>query len=46
MAVLKIEFRSESLQKWTRVRVALNQNATPPYPTIYLLHGLSDDEST
>jgi putative tributyrin esterase len=45
MAVLTIEFRSEALEKSTRIKVLLNQNATPPYPTFYLLHGLSDDES-
>ena len=45
MAVLTIEFRSKALEKWTSAKVVLNQNATPPYPTFYLLHGLSDDES-
>ncbi|HEY3341790.1 MAG TPA: alpha/beta hydrolase-fold protein, partial [Anaerolineae bacterium] len=45
MAVLTIEFRSEALGKSTRIKVLLNQNARPPYPTFYLLHGLSDDES-
>lgn len=45
MAVLTIELKSESLAKSTTVRVVLNQDAKPPYPTFYLLHGLSDNES-
>lgn len=45
MAVMTIELRSQILQKATRIKVVWNQNATPPYPTFYLLHGLSDDES-
>ncbi len=45
MAVLTIEFRSEALNKATKVKVIVNQEAKPPYPSFYLLHGLSDDES-
>jgi S-formylglutathione hydrolase FrmB len=45
MALLTLEFKSEVLVKATRIKIVLNQNAKPPYPTFYLLHGLSDDES-
>ena len=45
MAVLTVEFRSEALVKSTSIKVVFNQNAAPPYPTYYLLHGLSDDAS-
>jgi S-formylglutathione hydrolase FrmB len=45
MALFTLEIRSEALTKATTVRVVLNQNAEPPFPTFYLLHGLSDDES-
>ncbi len=45
MAILTVEFRSEALGKATKIKVIINQNAKPPYPTFYLLHGLSDDES-
>lgn len=43
MALINLELRSPQLQKSTRVRIILNQNAKPPYPTYFLLHGLSDD---
>ncbi len=43
MAFLTLQMRSEVLNKAVGVNVVLNQQAKPPYPTIYLLHGLSDD---
>ncbi len=45
MAVLTVEFRSEILEKSMKIKVIVNESAKPPYPTFYLLHGLSDDES-
>ena len=45
MAILTVEFRSELLTKATKVKIIVNQGANPPYPSFYLLHGLSDDES-
>lgn len=45
MALLNVEFKSEVLGKATKIKVIINQAAKPPYPTFYLLHGLSDDES-
>ncbi len=45
MALIKIEMRSSALNKSTKIRLLLNENAKPPYPVFYLLHGLSDDES-
>ena len=45
MVNITIKFFSQSLAKATTVYVLLNDAARPPYPTYYLLHGLSDDHS-
>ncbi|HEY3291417.1 MAG TPA: alpha/beta hydrolase family protein [Anaerolineae bacterium] len=45
MALLNLEFKSEILGKATKVKVIINRAARPPYPTFYLLHGYSDNES-
>lgn len=45
MPIHTIELRSAVLDKRTTVRVYVNDRAKPPYPTFYLLHGLSDDSS-
>ncbi len=43
MALITVAWRSKRLKLATETRVLLNQNAKPPYPVYYLLHGLSDD---
>ena len=45
MALITLESKSEALGKSTTVRIILPDWAKPPYPTLYLLHGLSDNES-
>ncbi len=43
MAVMQIEFRSETLKRDVAFRAILPaENFKPPYPTLYLLHGLTD----
>jgi len=37
---------SNILQKHSRFQVLINDLAKPPYPVLYLLHGLGGDEST
>jgi S-formylglutathione hydrolase FrmB len=43
MALCTIDWRSEVLNKWTSMHVLLPERCEPPYATLYLLHGLSDD---
>jgi S-formylglutathione hydrolase FrmB len=47
MALLRVQFRGESIAKQTNMTVILPQDAAGPgpYPVYYLLHGLSDDDS-
>jgi len=47
MAVLRVGFFGTSIQKQTNMTVILPQEAERPgpYPVLYLLHGLSDDDS-
>lgn len=46
MAWGTIHWRSEILGKNTTMQVLLPQVGKPPFPTLYLLHGLSDDSTT
>ena len=46
MAFLEVKFFSDVLGMCMSMNVILPQNATEPYPTLYLLHGMSDDHST
>ena len=47
MAVLRLGFFGRSLSKQTNMTVMLPEDAAQdgPYPVLYLLHGLSDDDS-
>jgi len=47
MAVLRLGFFGRSLSKQTNMTVILPEDAPQdgPYPVLYLLHGLSDDDS-
>ncbi len=47
MAVLRLGFFASSLSKQTNMTVILPEDAASdgPYPVLYLLHGLSDDDS-
>lgn len=40
-----IHWKSEVLQKQTEMQVLLPRIGRPPYPVLYLLHGLSDDST-
>ncbi|SDB86781.1 alpha/beta hydrolase [Shouchella lonarensis] len=46
MALATIQYKSTALGKQTRVHVILPEQATPPYRTLYLLHGWGDDDSS
>ncbi|MFC1745104.1 alpha/beta hydrolase [Candidatus Riflebacteria bacterium] len=46
MALITLEMQSEVLQKSTTVKIILPDYHKPPYPVLYLLHGLSDNHST
>ena len=46
MAFLEVKFFSDVLGMCMSMNVILPQNADKPYPTLYLLHGMSDDHST
>ena len=46
MALIQCDFFSETLQLSTSMTVILPQPARPRYPVLYLLHGLSDDQTT
>ncbi len=41
----EVHWRSEVLQKQTTMQVLLPRVSRPPFPVIYLLHGLSDDST-
>ncbi|MFO7956635.1 MAG: alpha/beta hydrolase family protein [Candidatus Brocadiia bacterium] len=47
MALMRIGFRGDSIAKQTNMTVILPQDAEldGPFPVMYLLHGLSDDDS-
>ncbi len=45
MAFLDYRYFSKTLQKQTAAFVLLPEVGTPPYPTLYLLHGYSDDHT-
>ena len=42
----QVHWRSEVLAKQTTMQVILPSVGRPPYATLYLLHGLSDDSTT
>ncbi len=48
MALMRINFRGQSIAKQTNMTVILpdGANSDGPFPVLYLLHGLSDDDST
>ena len=41
----QVHWRSDVLEKQTAMQVLLPSVGRPPYPTFYLLHGLSDDST-
>lgn len=45
MAFLSIQYHSESLKKACSMYVILPESINGPYPVMYLLHGLSDDNT-
>lgn len=46
MALCTLHYFSEALQKQTAAQVILpQQTAPPPWPVLYLLHGLGDDHT-
>lgn len=45
MSFLELRYFSQALQKHTTANVILPEVGEPPYPTLYLLHGLSDDHT-
>lgn len=45
MAMLTIDYWSPVLDKWTAIKVFINDHAEPPYPTLYLLHGLAGNHT-
>ena len=46
MAVVQVEFQSETLKRRTAFQAILPIESAPaPYPTLYLLHGLTDNSS-
>jgi len=47
MALMRVGFRGDSIAKQTNMTVILPQDAESdgPFPVLYLLHGLSDDDS-
>ena len=46
MAVVQVEFHSQTLKRMVSFRAILPTERFPgPYPTLYLLHGLTDDSS-
>jgi putative tributyrin esterase len=46
MSLHIIHWRSRVLGKQTTTRVLYPESGTPPFPVLYLLHGLSDDSSS
>jgi S-formylglutathione hydrolase FrmB len=45
VALATVHFRSNSIHKETALNVLLPEIGEGPFPTLYLLHGLSDDHS-
>jgi S-formylglutathione hydrolase FrmB len=45
MAFCELHYFSDALGKQTAAYVLLPETGTPPYPVMYLLHGLSDDHT-
>lgn len=45
MSFLELRYFSNALGKHTAANVILPEVGEPPYPTLYLLHGLSDDHT-
>lgn len=45
MAFLELRYFSDALRKHTAANVILPEVGEPPYPVLYLLHGLSDDHT-
>jgi S-formylglutathione hydrolase FrmB len=45
MSWTEVHWRSEVLQKETAMQVLLPRTGRPPFPVLYLLHGLSDDST-
>ena len=44
MALIQMDFRSKALKRAVIVNVILPmERFKPPYPTLYLLHGLTDN---
>lgn len=45
MALITMQFHSQTLGKQTSLAIILPDEAPPPFKTLYLLHGWSDDHS-
>jgi putative tributyrin esterase len=45
MALLQVDFFSQTLGMATQMNVYLPERKQVPYPTLYLLHGMSDDHT-
>lgn len=43
MSLITAHFRSETLSKQVQLLALIPDHAKPPFPVLYLLHGLSDD---
>lgn len=46
MSVLSLQWSSSLLGKQTTTHVFFPDNGSPPFPTLYLLHGLGDDSAS
>jgi S-formylglutathione hydrolase FrmB len=46
MALVNLHWRSDVIGKQTSATVILPETGTGPFPTFYLLHGLTDDHTT
>jgi putative tributyrin esterase len=46
MAFVQLHWFSQVLRKQTTTWILLPETGTPPFPTFYLLHGLSDNHTT
>lgn len=45
MAFITLQKKSTTLDKCVELKIFVNENAKPPYPSLYLLHGLGGDAS-
>lgn len=45
MAFLELRYFSDALKKHTSANIILPEVGEPPYPVLYLLHGMSDDHT-